>query len=48
MLNADIDTFLDIPVPYPLIDDHPHRALCDIVDDASLAMVDFVWHSMLL
>ena len=46
MLNTDVDSLLDVPVANSLVNYDAHCGFCDIVDDASLAVVDFVWHAV--
>ncbi len=53
MLNSEVDALLDVAVLDLLVDDDSNSALCNVVDNASLAVVDFVWktvspHSQLL
>lgn len=40
MLNSEVDSLLDVSVFDLLVDDDTDCALCDIVDDASLSVVD--------
>lgn len=42
MLNADIDAFLDVAVADLLVEHHTDGRLGYVVDDAGLAVVDFV------
>lgn len=46
MLNADIDSLLDIPVADSLVDYDAHGGFGDIVDDAGFSVIDFVRHAM--
>lgn len=45
VLNAEVDTLLDITVLDLLVDNDTDGALGDIVDDTSLSVVDLVWHT---
>lgn len=42
VFNADVDALLDVSVANLLVEDDANCALGDVVDDASLAVVDFV------
>lgn len=46
VFDSDIDAFLKVPVPNLLVDDNTDSILGDVVDDASLSVVDFVWHTI--
>lgn len=46
MLDADIDSLLDVPVADSLVDYDTHCGLGDIIDDAGFAVVDFMGHAM--
>lgn len=48
MLNADIDSLLDVPVADPLVDYDTYCRLGDIVDDAGFAVVNFVGHAVVI
>lgn len=45
MLDSEVDALLNVPMLDLLVYDNAHRALGDIVDDAGLAVIDFVWHT---
>ena len=45
MLNPDIDSLFNVTVTNPLVDDDTHSRFCDVVYDAGLAMIYFVWHA---
>ena len=47
MLDSDVHALLHVSVADLFVDDHADGASCDVVDDASLAMVDFVRHAFL-
>lgn len=47
MLNADVDSLLDVPVADSLVDYDAHCGFGDIVDDAGFAVVNFVRHAFL-
>lgn len=40
VLDAEVDALLDVTVLDLLVDDDTNCALCDIVDDSSLSVVD--------
>ena len=44
MFDADINTLLNVAITDALVDNHPDSGFCDVVDNACLAMVDFVGH----
>ena len=46
MLDAEVKSLLDVAVLDFLVDDDADRALRDVVDDACLAVVDLVWHTV--
>lgn len=48
MLDADIDSLLDVPVADSLVDYDAHCGFGDIVDDAGFAVVNFVRHATVL
>lgn len=45
MLDADVDPFLNVPVPDALVDDDPDGGFGHVVDDTGFAMVDFMGHA---
>ena len=47
MLDAHVDSLLDVPVADLLVDDDAHGAFADVIDNARLAVVHFVWHAEL-
>lgn len=47
VFDADVHSLFDVSVPNTLVNDDPDCALRDVVDDASLAMVDFVRHTII-
>ena len=48
MLNADIDSLLDVPVANSLVDYDADGGFGDIVDDAGFTVVNFMRHAALL
>ena len=46
MLDADVDSFLNVPVADSLVDYDSHRGFGDVVDDTGFAMVNFVRHAV--
>lgn len=42
MLDTDIDALFDVAVAHLLVEDDAYGAGCDVIDDACLAMIDFV------
>ena len=48
MLQPHIHSLLDVSVSDLLVENHPDRGFRDVVDDARLAVVDFVGHAFLL
>lgn len=47
MLDADIDSLLDIPVADSLVDYDAYGGFGDIVDDAGFTVVNFMRHAVL-
>ena len=48
MLDSNVDSLLNVPVTNSLVDYDAHCGFGDIIDDASLAVVDFVRHPVIL
>ena len=47
VLDSNVHALLQVSIADLLVDDHAHCASCDVVDDAGLAVVDFVRHAFL-
>ncbi len=47
VLDSEVNALLDISMLHLLIDDDSNGALGNVVDDASLAVVDLVWKTFL-
>lgn len=45
MLDPNIDSLFDIPVSHTFVDDDSNSGFRYIIDDARLAMVDFMGHT---
>jgi len=48
MLHTHMQPLLNVSIPNDFVDHHTDRALGDIEDDASLAVVVLVWQTLLL
>jgi hypothetical protein len=46
VLDSEVDPLFDITVLHLLVDDDADGALCDVVDDTRLSVVDLVWHTV--
>ena len=46
MLDAHVHALLDVPVAHLFVEDDADGGLGDVVDDAGLAVVDFVGHAL--
>lgn len=46
MFDADIDALFDVSVSNSLVNYDANSRLCDVVDDTSFAVVDFVGHAV--
>jgi hypothetical protein len=42
MLDTDMQPLFNVPIADDLVDHDADRALCDVEDDAGLAVVEFV------
>ena len=47
VLNANIDALLHVSVAHWLVEDDTDGGFRHVVDDASLSVIDFVWHTLL-
>lgn len=45
MLDSEVDALLDVPVLDLLVDDDADCAPSDVIDDTSLAVVNFMGHA---
>lgn len=46
MLDANVDSLLNVSVADSLVDDDAESGLCHVVDNAGFAVVDFVGHAV--
>jgi len=47
VLDSQVDSLLDVPVLDLLVDDDTDSTFRNVVDDASLSVVNLVWHTLL-
>lgn len=45
MLDTNVDSLLDASIADTLVDDDPDRGFCNVVDNASFPVVDFMGHA---
>ena len=46
VLDSQVDSLLDVPVLDLLVDDDTDSTFRNVVDDASLSVVNLVWHTV--